>query len=872
MQYGQRHSMEVLLVVLVLSINRALGNNCNVEKLDAASLHTCGDKGYAMMCNNSGLHQVPKSYPLPLEPNIKPPLCLLNLRRNTFHTLENGSFANITNLNSTDVLWLYLDNCNITHIQPDAFVNLTRLLYLNLTANNLTWPDSFGKGLFKPLLSLENLNIKENKITTFNGLGNEMNCLKNIKGLYIDLCSNCMFGSGFANLTNLVTLSLSGHSINACNATTVPNNTFVGVPGLKHLWLAKCNIKSIEANAFGPLENLSLLDLSYNEELTFAGMNTALYGLKNSSNLKILKVNRIQSLYGHGKKLQVSHIENLKTLRGLETLHMDLNKIEVFEKGIFYPNYQLPRTLKNLTMCGNRLTYGKYCNYIHNSTNITFLDISRQHLNYDPLLNTHYGPENVDITEYYPSEIVDETVSRDNSNCSCDDDGVICVPPYLRIVRWRKSFIYYRFDEDITICGANNLIHLDLSFNLITRWNSSIKGLGNLTHLDLSENYCSEASPCFFDSFHSLLNLNISGNLLRKSFDPAANSERSARMFGQLKNLTKLDMSHNNIKRLSEKLFENVTNLQYLNISRNVLSDWKSSMENIQCLKLLDLSENKLNDLPVDLTTYLDSLINHSCNVTLILHSNPLECTCNTSLFLKWLSETKVHVKLTEADVCSVNGMKMKLTSDEDLKNIMRILEKECYNNEWLIASACSVGAFVLSIVVCLMVYRNRWKLRYIYYSRHRRHIHKGFEHLFEQDAFISYAKSNSSFINNCMIPFLEGQHDLKLWIADRNSIPGTSLAENITHSIYSSRKSVLLIDAEYLKDAWCDYEMNMALMESIQAKRKLIILVLMENIPKENLPLHVLRVFDSECSVEYPRNSEEMDTFWAHLTDEIIS
>ncbi|XP_045184054.2 toll-like receptor 4 [Mercenaria mercenaria] len=846
-------------------------SKCAFGHLGKKYFSECGNRGYAMRCNDTSLTQIPDSYPMPQNfTKFPPPLCLLDLSYNEFSLVGNQSFVNVKNLNSTDVLWLYLDYSKIKSIASNAFENLTNLLYLNLTGNYLNQRCSFGDGVFKPLLSLRNINVKENRLETFDDIGRELQYLKNLRGIYMDLCADCVFGKNFSKLTNLKTLGLSGRSNKACNAPSIKNITFQYVPTVERLNISSCHIQSIDKNAFSYLKNIKLLDISYNEHLKFTGMNEALYGLRNSSTLKLLNVNRIHQLYEFGIQLKLTDIENLKTLHTLETLHMDLNKIEVFDEKILNP-YQFPKTLKDFTLSGNRLTYGKYVEYLSKAIGIESLDLSRQHLNYDPFFRERYENRQMSSKNGMIKDF-SKISTEEKFPFNCD----IYLPHSLRKIKWRKSFINLKIVTPINICGATGLKYLDVSFNLISKWNAPIFGVEHVTHLDLSENVCDEVNPKFFLRFKSLEHLNLSGNSLGKVFDPDLNPNAS-KMFKVQKNITKLDLSFNKISSLPWDIFKNLPNLRYLDLSDNSIDEWNFSLENSHCLRRLDVSGNKLYYLPGSLTKYLDSIAMGNCNknknVSVNLYSNPIECTCKTLPFLEWMRDSKVVVNFTAKDTCRLNGENQCLEY-QHLEQIISILKDDkCLDRSWVtwtISAAGSVFVCLLTVIVCCTMYRNRWKLRYLYYSRNRRYIHEGFERLFENDAFVSYAKNNASFIKNEMVPALETQYGLHLWVADRNSVPGTSVAENICHGIYNSRKSILLINKAYLNDTWCDYEMHMAHTESIETKRKMIMIVLMESIPMDSLPIWLMRLLQSERSLEYPDHRQDINTFWMNLADEI--
>ncbi|XP_060591636.1 uncharacterized protein LOC132746478 [Ruditapes philippinarum] len=859
-----------IYIVLVCFIQgqTSASKQCEFKELDTFSLEECGDYGIALQCDNKNLNEIPRTFPAhQSETNISR-ICLLDLSHNQLGDLEDYTFTNVTNLNPFNILWLFLQNSCITNIPSKTFSELSNLMYLNLSENALIWPDSFGFGVFRPLVNLKDLNLKGNPINSFRGMGEELSNANNLDFLRVELCAGCTFDTDFINLFRLTKLSLSGWSKQSCNASILTKDIFVGVPRLKHLWLSNCNIEVIEADTFTRLNSsLMLLDISKNENLHFKGMNKALHGLRNSETLLELNVNQIHSPYDYGIRVKKSDIVNLKTLKVLERLYLDLNKIEVFDERIFHPVFQLPGTLSQISLAGNRLSFGKYVNVWHSANNITFLDISKQHFTHGPFFDNHNEP---DITAE-PRTARKKRFS--NSKCACQEPHVVCIPQKLHTVIWRSSFIYAPLKYNLNVCGAESLKHLDLSLNFFTKWTTPVKGLKYLKHLDISENFCDEVSPSFFKSFKTLEHLNVSSNILGESLDPAK-CNYSNKIFSELTRLTKLDLSNNKIERLPRDVFENLNNLKYLNLSSNMLVEWNVTFSSNTSLKRLDLSGNKLTTLPIELTNYLDRLCRNKCELSLILSSNPFQCKCDSLPFYKWMLSTKVEITFSDTDECLLKSGRFSLK--KSLQAIADYLENEaCTDRSWIawaVGSAVSgILACIISVVICRIVYKNRWKLRYLYYSRNRRYRHEGFGRLFENDAFISYAKSKASFIKSSMVPSLEKQRGLRLWVADRNSIPGTSVAENIIHGIYNSRKSVLLIDKDYLKDNWCDYEMNMAHLEAIEAKRKLIILVLMEHILPENLPISIMNFLRNERSLEYPEDHQDLDLFWTNLADEIM-
>lgn len=894
----------VLFVILVLHlewITADVCQECVPGRLDWKTYGRCGFHGYAMRCNNTGLTTTPDRYPK-VSSTFRPPLCLLDLSYNNITELQNQSFSKATNLNPSQLIVLYLNFNKLTFVAKDAFEELRNLMYLNLSGNMLD-VKSFENGAFKPLHSLVIIDMKVNKFNTFEGLDKEFVHLQNLSVLLINpLSKNCVFGAGFRNLSLLEYLDLSGPIEGSCQINTVNSDMLVYVAQVKRLYMSNCNISDIHELALLPLKkSLMVLNISYNEQLEFEGMNNALYGLRGSRQLRVLNVNRIHTVYEYGIMLQLKDIQNLKTLRKLTVLQMDLNKIEVFDERIFKPKLEMPSSLLEITLAGNRLTSGKYIHRIFLATNLKFLDVSRQHLNYDPFYQRDnptgkfeqriaesicQSEPRIDTSAPLKCTSATEMEATLDPSFLCQlcgnqtRPGMLCIPPNLTKLKWQKSFLVSHI-PGVIICGGKNLRHLDLSGNLLQQWIGPLVGLPNLKHLDLYENFCNNVSRTFFKSFPNLQHLNISRNPeLGLSFDPHYNPEATS-LFAYLGNVTKLDISSCGIEVLPKEIFRNMTSLEKLYVSKNRLKCWCVDLSNSKCLRFIDLSGNAIKTLPVFFTNYLNSLVDEHCNavynVTLDIGGNPNDCSCKSLPFYKWILKTAVSVRFTENEKCILNGERMQLMKRNELNQIVDMLEDDpgCQKRTWmtyLTATGSAVVGCIISSVAGILIYRNRWKLRYLYYSRNRRYLHEGYEHLFAMDAVISYAKGRASFIKNDLVPALEGIHGLSLWVADRNSQPGASIAENITHAIFNSRKTVLLVDKEYLKDSWCNFDMNTALVESVESKRQLIIVVLLEKQSFDTLPISVLRFLQTERSLEYPEFGHDIDTFWSNLATKIRS
>ena len=889
--------------------------NANADKcvkglLDDKSKQECPG-GYAWRCNHTGLTDVPTNYP---NYNASSKLCLLDLSWNHLSLIPNNSFSADS---LSDVLWIWLYQNQLKRVDAGAFVGLSRLVYMNLSSNFLEYPKSFGNGVFKPLIHLENLNLKNNSIKSFDGLDDLLAPLnRSLSGLLITGCYNCTFGKGFENLSSLKKLTLSGvlRSDNTlCNISTLHNDTFVHVPQLQELYLEFCNIEYVAPMAFTPLKSIEILDISYNTQLTFKGMYSVLTGLAYSPIL-LLDFSHIHEFFERGTILKEKYMAPIRNLHSLTVLYMELNKLEVIEEDVFD---LIPCSTSHFSLSGNRLTYGVYVQKVSNMKNIVYLDLARQHLNYDPFLQKHQerlsvwnrlkldsgfsearsirdqieldfsGKHYTYLKTYKSNNSFRNNTTKINlspmegckgihekSDCEREDvcsENITCIfaPRNLKHLIWRQSFLYFHILA-LRVCQPSSLEFIDLSFNLIEKWIGPVYGLEGLDNLNLAENVCQYISQNFFDNMYSLRTLNVSFNFLGPMLIPG--TTQSGTYFKNLTQLQTLDLSENRIHGLSVEIFQNLTSLRVLNVSKNMLTQWNSTLTS-NCLALIDMSDNKLESITESFRNYFDHLASlssdSSCgrrNVTLDLSGNPIQCNCDNRPFLRWLSRSNVNILFYETDECHLqDGKRLQLWNADVIPDFVNHLDIVCFP---FIFICVSLGIFLISICMCIALYCNRWKLRHLYYSKRRRHHNEGYDRLFERDAFISYAQTECGFIKNKLVPALEDEgNGLNVWVADRDSTAGASIAENLTHAIYTSKKTVLIFSRRYFVESWCNYEMNMARVESVESKRKLFIIVMYEDIPAKEIPLDYLRLLKSVQPIEYPKHPQHLDTFWASLT-----
>lgn len=173
---------------------------------------------------------------------------------------------------------------------------------------------------------------------------------------------------------------------------------------------------------------------------------------------------------------------------------------------------------------------------------------------------------------------------------------------------------------------------LDLSFNFISRLKADWTPyrLGRLHTLQLSHNGLHFLSTEAFTYVTRLRLLDLSSNSL-KQLDEF--------IFQPLEHLEVLLLYNNRITQIDRSAFAGLMSLQKLYISNNQASRFPLELvkerSRLETLKLLDMSGNKIKNLPLHELQELPAWIKNS----LYFHRNPVPCSCELyDLVARWYS------------------------------------------------------------------------------------------------------------------------------------------------------------------------------------------------------------------------------------------
>ncbi|XP_064616245.1 toll-like receptor 13 [Liolophura sinensis] len=392
-----------------------------------------------------------------------------------------------------------------------------------------------------------------------------------------------------------------------------------------------------------------------------------------------------------------------------------------------------------------------------------------------------------------------------------------------------------------------------------------LKGLDNLTEIDLSGIRCSRMSRDFFLHLRKLKKLSLS-NSHGLDF-----SSSSLTYFDLLDTLESIDLSGNKITELHPRLFQDNRNLMKINLANNKLNRLPKALFQIAQLKKLDLSANAFTYLQSDEMALIDGWITRARiqdPFSLILARNPIQCTCDTVLFIRWIVLRKINLDHPDNYTCLLsNGSQLAIYK---FRRDMRNFEVNCVSSTYIIISVVAISTSLILILSLAGMYRYRLNLRYWLYTRLKppKDMFSGVEYVF--NAFVAYTHEDREWVKQQLRPKLELHEDpFKLCIHDRDFLPGRPIHENIVDNIRQSRKVLLIISTHFLDSTYGPLEIEYAGMKCLDEGRDdIIVCVLMEEIPVRQMPRALRNLWHKITFLKWNFDPEHQAIFWGRLSD----
>lgn len=689
---------------------------------------------------------------------------------------------------------------------------------------------------------LTTLYLYKNNITKIPGMAlakfYNLKCLDlGINGLRI------LTNESFSNLSKLIYLDLS-------------QNNLVMKGVFHHL----ASQPSIDTGVFEPLKNLRALDISRNEQRCPEDLIPTLSSLTDS-NVTFLGMQNVINSYMPDVTISRAFAEILP--RRLRTLVFSSNSAEDIQDGVFD---SLPKTLTQLDISDNRFTFGIYLQNFSKLENLIHLKLNGGIISFD--LPTTFPPNGKCTNSNLYG-------SRSVSSAGSYNDSILQLPLNLKRIDIQYSGWSYSLTQ-FAIDSNNSITHLNLNGNNFPRLIGPIKGFETLTHLSLVNSNIAFIDTHFFDSFPSLVKLNLSTN----SFGNIIFVGNKKPVFKSLKNLQELDLSFTDIRKINYDAFEGLDNLVRLWLQRNPIYYFTVSILHMKHLACMNLSFTELSSLNATTMHALDTIIKRRKYGLIIDFSElPIHCYCENLPFLRWMVTSNITISVYGRNKCVFeDSSELYLTND--FEEMYHKYERECKSRQDLFIAIFVATFVILCIIVGSIVYRFRWKLRYLYYSAYlnikgkERQVDTSQQ--FEYDVFTSYVSDDHDFVVKNLYPKLQSL-GLKIHIHCFHFVSGEYIASNILNAIQSSRHTLVVLTRNLLDSVWCKFELQMANMEQVHTGRSVLVFLLMENLSKKEMGTELLYHIQNNTYIRYPdpeqhQDERVMELFWSKLASDLRS
>ncbi|CAL1539900.1 unnamed protein product, partial [Lymnaea stagnalis] len=787
--------------------------------------------------------------------SVFPMLQILSLKNNNLQNITNATFQMLVKLTILDL------SHNVIHfIESGAFRQLESLRTLDLSFNMVMdyTVKYFPVYLFASLTKLEHLSIQgHSKQLDLNYPEAALSQLVNLQSLKVDGL-NTSFGSGVKSLKHLRHVMI-GSIWQLCFLKTINSTFFINLPLLRSLEISYCPLSCVDPMAYKKV-NLTSLSLSYLLKYDLYTALNDLRGFQNSSLKNLTLIN----LYNRLWPCRYLNGSNAKYLKNIALEMLDLSDNQLAFLSDDFAN-SLPQTLRILILRNNRFSlYDLVITQVRHLMELTEIDISIQNrvepslLKEDPDESSPDENEIIFSSERYAVAGRFTDVSSNNRK----------LPPNLRSL---KASQYYGLGIMLlhTKWKKNKLSEIDISNGFLSKWcNGNL--LEGITKIDLSENYCEHIGTDFFHNNNSLIYLVLHDNALGAEFA----EDNDGAILAKLSNLKYLDISYNLIYKLPSEFFKGLTALETLKLSKNQLQTLNTTFSHMTKLRYLDLSGNSIVWISGKVRTDLDQI---GEQLLFDLTLNPLPCTCAAIEFLNWMATTKVQLLKKDFLQCRFENGEIEFIGD--LEQRVSSLKRICASKT-LVIVICVASMGVVGIFVgCGLIYKNRWKLRYLLNTTKSRLF--GFKpkgemkSRFKFDAYFIYTDKTRRFVLKDCIQELEEKRGHKLCVEDRDFMPGSPIIADILSGVRNSHKTIPVITPDFYSEGdFTEYSVKMALMEENYERRQVLHLCILEPTDHDDMDNDLLAAMKRNSYTEYPpldqANDELIQSFWDRLSVKI--
>ncbi|XP_052452736.1 toll-like receptor 13 [Carassius gibelio] len=275
--------------------------------------------------------------------------------------------------------------------------------------------------------------------------------------------------------------------------------------------------------------------------------------------------------------------------------------------------------------------------------------------------------------------------------------------------------------------------------------------------------------------------------------------------------------------------------------------------------------------IPKDNINVLQNLVEHLTSLKYLhLLGLGLYCNCDNAWLVSWAKDNrKVQVAMFKPTM-----KELQCLTDNGIDHLNFVdYSKTClFDIEFVFFTSTSGFLCIFIIVVLSYKFAGQYIAPFYHIASGwlREALHVNSKHQYRYDVFVSYSSKDENWVMEELLPNLEqrGPPFLRLCLHSRDFQLGQDIVENITDSIYASRRTLCLISRNYIRSNWCSLEMQLATYRLQVEHRDILILVFLEMIPSRLLSSHhrLARLVKTRTYLDWPREPEMHEAFWDRL------
>ena len=785
-----------------------------------------------MSCRGQNLTEIPQ--------DLSRELRKLDLSFNKLQVIREQAFTFYPKLEI-----LRLDNNNIINISSSAFDGLRKLRVLDISCNRIG-DDSINGGAFTDITKLEFLAIQQNEYTNYSNV--HIPRFTRLRYLHVDVFKNFEFDESFLALRNLKVLKFYQRT-----SIRLQNNSFAGLNNsqIRQLDLSFRVLRPIGYDFLRPFHHLQKLRLDFRGE---SGIKDILRSLTGLSYRSISSIDMEHNVPIYPVTLTDRDFAAFGTMC-IKRINLSRNMIVRIQWRTFW-NSTASRCLEEFKMTGDNTGWVPFhAFYIANFINIRKLNVGYERLfrrfvpvepaesqiTKGPLGDTIYSGSKINYTFHFS-----DTLEEFDAEGIRFPLGGFFTQNYIHLAA--KSLKTLKLgNTNLSFCEVH-----DPYFSTVH---------ANITHFDMTGWFCENLKPTFLSDAGGFCKLET---LLARSakLGQGLKGDKAGVFLKGLNNLQFIDLSKNKLSHLHENFFQDQSHsLRKVVLDYNQFNFIPTAMSDIRKLGELHLQYN----LFATFSLREREMINKWANVILNFKGNVFSCTCIDLKALKWFLQNKN--KFIDFDELKCHNGKNLTTFLDDIDSF----EIRCASREWLIISVSLFLIMTTVIVGTALLYRHRYTT--LFYFLQVRNIFKKDTHVgFKYDVYISYTpddKMSSNWTVNTLYPFLHDRLRLEVALEEKTFSPGISYVDNVNDTMEQSRKIVLVFCKEFRKFSWSQCHLEMAQMHTFHKQRSSMVVIVLNDIPREELPDILRNVWWKMYFIYWPSDEMEFEKrrlFWQQL------